>query len=97
MFALFFQTGLGWTPLQSGLAVTPFALGSAASAVFGGRLVERLGRRLTVIGLVGVLLGIGAAALVLRLVPPGAVGWAVAPALLLGGLGGGLVVSRTSR
>jgi MFS family permease len=93
VFALFFQTGLGWTPLQSGLAVTPFALGSAASAVFGGRLVERLGRRLTVIGLVGVLLGIGAVALVLRFVPPGAVGWAVAPALLLGGLGGGLVIS----
>ena len=37
VFALFFQTGLGYTPLQSGLAVTPFALGSAASAVFGGR------------------------------------------------------------
>jgi EmrB/QacA subfamily drug resistance transporter len=93
VFALFFQTGLGWTPLQSGLAVTPFSLGSAVSAVFGGRLVERLGRRLTVVGLVGVLLGIGAAALVLRLVPPGAVGWAVAPALLFGGLGGGLVIS----
>ena len=29
----------------------------------------------------------------LRLAPPGAVGWAVAPALLLGGLGGGLVIS----
>ena len=32
VFALFFQTGLGWTPLQSGLAVTPFALGSTVSA-----------------------------------------------------------------
>ena len=51
VFALFFQTGLGYTPLQSGLAVTPFALGSAVSAVFGGRLVDRFGRRLTVIGL----------------------------------------------
>jgi MFS family permease len=40
-----------------------------------------------------VVLGIGAAALVLRLAPPGSVGWAVAPALLLGGLGGGLVIS----
>ena len=59
VFALFFQTGLGWTPLQSGLAVTPFALGSAVSAVFGGRLVDRYGRRLTVIGLTGVLVGIG--------------------------------------
>ena len=93
VFALFFQTGLGWTPLQSGLAVTPFALGSAVSAVFGGRLVDRYGRRLTVIGLTGVLVGIGAAAVVLRFAPAGSVGWAVAPALLLGGLGGGLVIS----
>ena len=93
VFALFFQAGLGWTPLQSGLAVTPFALGSAVSAVSGGQLVDRFGRRLTVVGLTGVLLGIGAAAVVLRLVPTEWVGWAVAPALLLGGLGGGLVIS----
>jgi EmrB/QacA subfamily drug resistance transporter len=93
VFALFFQTGLGWTPLQSGLAVTPFALGSAVSAVFGGRLVERWGRRLTVVGLAGVLIGITAAALVLRVAPASWAGWAVAPALLVGGLGGGLVIS----
>lgn len=93
VFALFFQTGLGWTPLQSGLAVTPFALGSTVSAVFGGRLVDRWGRRLTVVGLVGVLVGMSAAAIVLRLAPTEWVGWAVAPALLLGGLGGGLVIS----
>ena len=93
VFALFFQTGLGWTPLQSGLAVTPFALGSTVSAVFGGRLVDRWGRRLTVVGLIGVLVGMSAAAIVLRLAPTEWVGWAVAPALLLGGLGGGLVIS----
>jgi EmrB/QacA subfamily drug resistance transporter len=93
VFALFFQTGLGWTPLQSGLAVTPFALGSAASAVLGGRLVDQFGRRLTVLGLTGVLVGVGAAAAVLRLVPTEWLGWAIAPALLLGGLGGGLVIS----
>jgi EmrB/QacA subfamily drug resistance transporter len=93
VFALFFQTGLGWTPLQSGLAVTPFALGSAMSAMFGGRLIERFGRRLTVVGLTGVLVGIGAAALLLRFVPTPWIGWAVVPALLLGGLGGGLVIS----
>jgi EmrB/QacA subfamily drug resistance transporter len=93
VFALFFQTGLGWTPLRSGLTITPFALGSAVSAVFGGRLVERFGRRLTVVGLATVVVGIGATALVLRTVDPSVVGWAIAPTLLLGGLGGGLVVS----
>jgi MFS family permease len=93
VFALFFQIGLGWTPLQSGLAVTPFALGSAVSSATAGRLIDRFGRRLTVLGLVGVLVGIGAAALILWRVPPSSAGWAVAPALLIGGLGGGLVIS----
>jgi MFS family permease len=93
VFALFFQTGLGLTPLQSGLAVTPFALGSAVAAVVAGRLVERFGRLLTVIGLVGVIAGLGATILVLLLVPVGSVPWAVAPALFVGGLGGGCVIS----
>ncbi|MGY1714624.1 MFS transporter [Geodermatophilus sp. SYSU D01106] len=93
VFALFFQTGLGYTPLQSGLAVTPFAIGSASSAVVAGRLVERYGRRLTVIGLAVVMVGLAAAAVVLLVVPPSAAGWAVAPALLLGGIGGGFVIS----
>ncbi|TFV54781.1 MFS transporter [Geodermatophilus sp. DF01-2] len=93
VFALFFQTGLGLTPLQSGLAVTPFALGAAAAAVVAGRLVERYGRAVTVVGLVGVLAGLGATIAVLLLVPAGAVPWAVAPALLVGGLGGGCVIS----
>ena len=57
-FAIYFQTGLGYTPLQSGLTVTSFALGSAASAVVGGRLVARLGRQLTVLGLGLVAVGL---------------------------------------
>ena len=58
VFALYLQSGLGFTPLQSGLSVTAFALGAAASAVVGGRLVTRWGRRLTVIGLRLVVLGL---------------------------------------
>ncbi|RBY83053.1 MFS transporter [Geodermatophilus sp. TF02-6] len=93
VFALFFQTGLGYSPLQSGLAVTPFALGSATAAVVAGRLVERYGRALTVFGLAAVMAGLGATAVVLLLVPAGTAGWAVAPALLVGGIGGGFVIS----
>ncbi|MFH9129603.1 MFS transporter [Streptomyces griseoaurantiacus] len=93
VFALFFQNGQGYSPLRSGLAVTPFALGSAAGAVVSGRLVERLGRLLTVCGLAGVLVGLGTAGAVLRLVSGGAAVWWAAPALLLGGLGSGCVIS----
>jgi EmrB/QacA subfamily drug resistance transporter len=93
VFALFFQNGLGYTALESGLAVTPFALGSAGAAVLAGRLVERFDRLLTVIGLTGVVLGLGSTAVVLLVVPPASAGLAIAVPMLLAGIGGGFVVS----
>ncbi|OLR94591.1 MFS transporter [Actinokineospora bangkokensis] len=93
VFALYFQTGLGFSPLQSGLSVTPFALGSAVSAAVAGRLVERLGRSLTVIGLCLVVVGLVAVALISLLVEGPSVAWWIAPALLVAGVGGGAVIS----
>ncbi|MFB7087766.1 MFS transporter [Streptomyces sp. NPDC056296] len=93
VFALFFQNGLGFSPLMSGLAVTPFAVGSALAAAVAGRLVDRLGRLLTVWGLVAVMLGLGTTALVLWLAPAERAAWIAAPALLVGGLGSGCVIS----
>ena len=93
VLALFFQDGLGYSPLRSGLAVTPFALGSAASAVFAGRAVPRFGRWLTATGLLAAAVGMAATALVLRTVGGDAAAWAAAGPLLVAGLGGGMVVS----
>lgn len=93
VFAIFFQTGLGYSPLLSGLAVTPFSIGASVSAVVAGRLVARHGRLLTVVGLSGVAVGVGATALLLLAAPAEQAGWWVAPALLLAGFGGGLVIS----
>lgn len=93
VFALFFQNGLGYSPLRSGLAVTPFAVGSAAAAAVTGRLVGRLGRLLTVWGLAAVMTGLGGTALVLWLAPADHAVWIAAPLLLVGGLGSGCVVS----
>ena len=93
VMALFFQDGLGYSPLRSGLAVTPFALGVAASAVLAGRLVGRVGRRLTVAGLTTTVVGLAATALVLRHVGGDRASWAAAGPLLLAGLGGGMVTS----
>ncbi|WP_030816376.1 MFS transporter [Streptomyces sp. NRRL F-2799] len=93
VFALFYQHGLGYSPLKSGLAVTAFAIGSASAAVLAGRLVERFGRVLTVCGLVGVILGLGGTALLLRLAPLDIAPWVAAPVLFIGGVGSGFVVS----
>jgi EmrB/QacA subfamily drug resistance transporter len=93
VFALFFQDGLGYSPLRSGLAVTPFALGVAVSAVIAGRLVARIGRWLTVWGLAAIVLGLVATALILRHVGGDAAAWVTAAPLLVAGLGGGMVTS----
>jgi EmrB/QacA subfamily drug resistance transporter len=93
VFAQFYQGGLGYTPLQSGLSVTSFAVGSAVSAIVAGRLVERFGRKLTVIGLSAVATGLAATAVILLVAPASVAGFAVAPALLLAGIGGGFVIS----
>jgi EmrB/QacA subfamily drug resistance transporter len=93
VLALFFQDGLGYSPLRSGLAVTPFALGVAASAVLAGRLVARVGRWLTVSGLTTTVVGLATTALVLRQVGGDRAAWAAAGPLLLAGLGGGMVTS----
>ncbi|MFJ8713561.1 MFS transporter [Streptomyces violaceus] len=93
VFALFYQDGLGFSPLRSGLAVTPFALGSACAAAIAGRLVDRLGRMLTVGGLTAVIVGLGGTALLLRFAPLDIAPWAAAPLLFLGGAGSGCVIS----
>ncbi|MBB4685188.1 MFS transporter [Amycolatopsis jiangsuensis] len=96
VFALFFQQGLGYSPLQSGLSVTPFALSSAVMAALAGRQVPRFGRRLTVAGLGLVIAGLLLVALVVQLVPASFAGLAIAAPLLLGGLGGGMVTSSNT-
>jgi EmrB/QacA subfamily drug resistance transporter len=93
VLALFFQDGLGYSALRSGLSVTPFALGVAVSAVIAGRLVSRFGRWLTVTGLSATVLGLLVTALILRSVTGDAATWAILGPLLVAGLGGGMVTS----
>lgn len=93
IFTLFLQNGLGRSALIAGLAITPFAAGSAVSAAIGGRLVARTGRRLVAGGIVAVLIGLGAALLAAHLVDDPDVAWATAGPLLVAGLGSGLVIA----
>ncbi|HEY2221722.1 MFS transporter, partial [Actinomycetospora sp.] len=92
VLTLFLQQGRGFTPLEAGLALTPFALGSAASSALGGRLISRMGKPLVVGGLLTVVVGLVATDVVLRL-DPSNVGWAIAVPLLVAGIGSGLVIA----
>ncbi|TDB81186.1 MFS transporter [Micromonospora sp. KC721] len=93
VFTLYLQNGLGYSALVAGLAITPFALGSALASALGGRVVDRFGRPLVGAGLAVVLLGLGAVVLVLRGDPPGGVPLLTAVPLLAAGLGSGLVIT----
>ncbi|MBQ0893793.1 MFS transporter [Micromonospora sp. U56] len=93
IFTLYLQNGLGYSALIAGLAITPFALGSALASTLGGRIVNRFGRPLVGIGLVVVVIGLGTVVLVLRGSPQHSVPLLTAVPLLVAGLGSGLVIT----
>ncbi|MFD6151484.1 MFS transporter [Streptomyces sp. NPDC060243] len=90
---LYLQSGLHYSALQAGLTLTPFALGSGLSAGIGGRLVDRLGRPLVVVGLLMVAIGLAGTAFAVHQVTGKGIGWALIAPLLFAGLGSGLVIS----
>lgn len=94
VFTLYLQSGLGFSPLVAGATITPFALGSAAGSALGGRVVNRSGRPLIAIGLLLVIVGLGAVVLILARDPASAtVPWLVIAPLSVAGIGSGLVIS----
>ncbi|WIE63649.1 MFS transporter [Curtobacterium sp. MCLR17_036] len=93
MVTLFLQEGLGLSPLFAGMVSIPFAATSAVGSYVGGRIVDRVGRALVVFGLSVVVIGFVLLMLAATLTPPSVTPWAMAGAFLVGGLGGGFVVS----
>ncbi|MFF5055047.1 MFS transporter [Micromonospora sp. NPDC000663] len=93
VFTLYLQNGLGYSALVAGLAITPFALGSAAASALGGRIVNRFGRPLVGIGLLAVVIGLAATVVALRLAPDAPAPWVTAAPLLVAGIGSGLVIA----
>ena len=63
VLAIYYQYGLGYTPIESALGVTAYAVGAGISAPLVGRVVTRVGRPLVVSG--ALTFGIGAVALAL--------------------------------
>lgn len=90
---LFLQEGLGLIPVYAGLVSVPFALSSAVSAWIGGRLVDRIGRPLVIVGLIGVILGYTLDLILAITLPPEVAAYGMAAALLVAGAGGGLVLA----
>ena len=90
---LVLQSGLGYSALMAGLVGAPFAAGSGLAAPLAGRMVGHVGRAWVVGGLTLMLVGLVTIDAVLRWVPAGALGPALAGAMFLAGLGSGSVIS----
>ncbi len=88
VLAIYYQDGLGYSALQSGLGVTAYAIGSGIGAPLAGRVVTRIGRPMLLVGVAA--FGIGAVALAV-LAGHGAA--ALAPALFVMGAGSGAVIT----
>uniref|UniRef100_A0A942YAB0 MFS transporter n=1 Tax=Neobacillus citreus TaxID=2833578 RepID=A0A942YAB0_9BACI len=93
MVTLYLQEGLGLEPLYAGMVSIPFAATSAVGSYVGGRIVNRVGRALVVVGLGFVVAGFVLLMLAAVLTEPSVTPWAMAGAFLVGGIGGGFVVS----
>ena len=86
------QEGEGFSPLQAALLMTPFAAGAATTAPLAGRLVGRIGRRVTLLALSVMMTGTALAAWLVTS-PSDTLWWTLAPAMFLAGIGGGGVIS----
>ncbi|MCL2782744.1 MAG: MFS transporter, partial [Propionibacteriaceae bacterium] len=87
------QRGMGYSPLMAGLVGAPFAVGSGLASPIAGRMVGHVGRVWVVGGLSLMFVGLVAIDAVMRLVPAGWLGAALAITLFVTGLGSGSVIS----
>lgn len=90
---LWLQSGLGLSPWQAGLVLTPFSISGAVAATLGGRWISRFGRPLVVVGITIIVLALGALDLVVSVVPEPGVAWVAAGILMIAGFGNGLIIS----
>ncbi|MFL6061757.1 MAG: MFS transporter [Marmoricola sp.] len=89
---LFLQYGLHFTPMHTGLALSPWALGMAVgAAASGAALGPKFGRHVLHGGLVLVALGLGLVWLAVDAHGMSTGGWDLAPGFFVTGLGSGAI------
>jgi len=92
VISLLLQQGMHWTPLRTGVALIPWALGTAVAVLLAGSvLAEKLGRASLYLGLAIAVIGLLVLWWSIAHWGTGITVWKLAPALLLTGFGAGLV------
>ena len=93
VLSVYYQDEVGLSPLEAGLLMCPFAVGSAITAPLSGRVVSDLHRRVTVLAIAVMMTGVALVAALVPAVGTAALWLAAVPVTFLAGLGGGGVVS----
>jgi EmrB/QacA subfamily drug resistance transporter len=93
VFTLYLQIGLGFTPLAAGLTGLPFSVGSIITSALSSQLATRLGKKVLVIGMPLLVLGMATTLVTVNLAGIGLTGWDLAPAMFISGLGLGMVIA----
>jgi len=92
VFSLYTQLGLNYSPLKAGLAQIPWSLGMVAG--FGvAQAVQRFGRKVIHVGTVTMAGGVVGMVLTLQAAGLAVTPWQLAPALVVTGLGMGLLMA----
>jgi len=96
--SILWQTGLGHSPLASGVVSIPFAVGSIIASSRSNRLAQRLGRTVLVIGTALVSVGLVWLWLLLRSADPATLtSWDLLAPLLIAGLGNGAFIAPNAQ
>jgi MFS family permease len=90
--AIAFQTGAHLTPIGSGLAVAPLALAFFVTTLVTPQLTERFGRSVIAAGALVQAAGLVGVALTLRDAWPNVDALTLAPAMIVAGIGQGLLL-----
>ncbi|GAA0525854.1 MFS transporter [Paractinoplanes ferrugineus] len=94
IFTLYLQAGLGYSVLKAGLTGIPWSFGTSfAAAISATVLTKRLGRKVLVIGAVLLAAGFAGIGLTTELAGTDVTPWQLLPALLVGGIGMGMIVA----
>ncbi|MFI8965393.1 MFS transporter [Streptomyces sp. NPDC053493] len=94
IFILFLQNGLGFSALRAGLTGVPWSFGVSFGAAFSATvLTAKLGRKVMVIGAVLLAAGLAGISLTIQLRGDEIGSWSLLPALLIGGLGMGMIIA----
>lgn len=93
VFVLYLQVGLGFTPLQAGLAGLPFSVGAMIASGVSIQLAPKLGRRVIQLGCLVIAAGMAGLILTVNIAGTGITGWLLLPSLFVCGLGLGLVAA----